>query len=231
MNDTALILPIVLLDMLGFLLIGAGVGLAHSETLAPEKAFALCNLGGLSLVASLLTVHLLVLRKAGFVPALIAFAMTAGIVIFGATQTPLFRLPWINDISTDLEAPPPVAVPGASDVPLPAEFKPAIQQAYADLKPLVLPKPPAEVLKKLADTVKALPNLENVRVDDARGLVQAVEVTPLMHFRDDFTVRVKSEGTGARVDVRSRSRVGKSDLGANAARIRRVLALAAAATK
>ncbi|GLC40282.1 hypothetical protein PLESTB_001599200 [Pleodorina starrii] len=60
-------------------------------------------------------------------------------------------------------------------------------------------------------------------------LLEAVATTRLLKFRDDVVVRVRQEqgqqaeaGSAAawRVDMRSKSRVGKGDLGANAARIR-----------
>jgi uncharacterized protein (DUF1499 family) len=47
--------------------------------------------------------------------------------------------------------------------------------------------------------------------------------TPVMGFRDDITIRVRSSGEGARIDVRSASRYGRHDFGTNAARIRTLL--------
>jgi uncharacterized protein (DUF1499 family) len=59
------------------------------------------------------------------------------------------------------------------------------------------------------------------RVAPGQGLFTAVAVTRLLRFRDDITVRVRPAAGGSRVDIRSRSRLGRDDLGANAARIRR----------
>ena len=53
------------------------------------------------------------------------------------------------------------------------------------------------------------------------GLIEAVDTTPLMKFKDDVTITVGTEGAGSVVNVRSKSRVGKGDLGANAKRIRK----------
>jgi len=69
------------------------------------------------------------------------------------------------------------------------------------------------------------------RVVDARppqagrrdGLIEAVARTPIMGFRDDVVVRVRPAREGARVDIRSASRYGRSDLGANASRIRALI--------
>jgi uncharacterized protein (DUF1499 family) len=51
------------------------------------------------------------------------------------------------------------------------------------------------------------------------GRIEAVARTSLFHFEDDVAIRVRAEGEGSRIDARSRSRVGQSDFGANAARI------------
>jgi uncharacterized protein (DUF1499 family) len=55
------------------------------------------------------------------------------------------------------------------------------------------------------------------------GRIEAVSRTPIMGFREDVVVRVRADGEGARVDVRSSSRYGPHDLGGNAARITRLL--------
>jgi len=69
------------------------------------------------------------------------------------------------------------------------------------------------------------------RVVDARppqagrrdGLIEAVARTPIMGFRDDVVVRVRPAREGARVDIRSASRYGRSDLGVNASRVRALI--------
>jgi uncharacterized protein (DUF1499 family) len=57
----------------------------------------------------------------------------------------------------------------------------------------------------------------------AEGRLEATDTTFWFGFKDDVVVRVRPDGTGSRVDVRSLSRVGRSDLGMNARRIRRFL--------
>jgi uncharacterized protein (DUF1499 family) len=57
-------------------------------------------------------------------------------------------------------------------------------------------------------------------LDRDKGVIQAVATTRLWHFKDDVTVTVSREGEGTKVVVRSHSRIGKGDLGANARRIR-----------
>jgi uncharacterized protein (DUF1499 family) len=65
---------------------------------------------------------------------------------------------------------------------------------------------------------------ELVASDSAAGRIEATATTPWFGFKDDVVVRVRPDGSGSRIDVRSVSRVGKSDVGANAKRIRTYLA-------
>ena len=61
--------------------------------------------------------------------------------------------------------------------------------------------------------------LEIVAVNPDEGRVEATATTFWFGFKDDVIVRVLAEGEGSRIDLRSMSRVGRSDIGANAARI------------
>jgi uncharacterized protein (DUF1499 family) len=58
----------------------------------------------------------------------------------------------------------------------------------------------------------------------ADGRLEAVDTSPWFGLRDDIVVRIRAEGTGSRVDIRSKSRAGESDLGVNARRIRDFIA-------
>ena len=64
---------------------------------------------------------------------------------------------------------------------------------------------------------------EIVASDPEAGLIEATATTAVMNFKDDIAIRITETDTGAAVDVRSVSRVGISDLGANANRIRTYL--------
>jgi uncharacterized protein (DUF1499 family) len=61
---------------------------------------------------------------------------------------------------------------------------------------------------------------EILTADRTAGRVEATDTTRWFGFKDDVTVRIAADGPGSRVDVRSKSRVGKGDLGTNAHRIR-----------
>jgi Protein of unknown function (DUF1499) len=55
------------------------------------------------------------------------------------------------------------------------------------------------------------------------GRIEAVARTPIMGFREDVVVRVRADGQGSRIDVRSSSRYGSFDFGTNAARVRNLV--------
>jgi uncharacterized protein (DUF1499 family) len=140
------------------------------------------------------------------------------------------RLPPIHDVTTDLTDPPAfVAVlPLRAGAPNKAEYggdSVAAQQrrGYPDLGPLRLDAPPPAAFARAAAAARAM-GWEVVAADAAAGRVEATATTRWFGFKDDVVVRVRPDGAGSRVDVRSVSRVGGSDVGANAARIRAYLA-------
>jgi uncharacterized protein (DUF1499 family) len=66
---------------------------------------------------------------------------------------------------------------------------------------------------------------EIVASDAPAGRIEATDTTTWFGFKDDIIVRVRPEASGgSRVDVRSVSRLGESDVGANAKRVRKYLA-------
>jgi hypothetical protein len=64
---------------------------------------------------------------------------------------------------------------------------------------------------RVVDARAPLPNRE--------GQIEAIAQTPIMRFRDDVAVRIRPTREGARIDIRSASRYGKTDFGTNAARV------------
>jgi hypothetical protein len=135
------------------------------------------------------------------------------------------RLYPINDVSTDVEDPP--LLDGrdgkAGGGPQMTELRrDKVKRSYPDLLGgLVLRLEPKEAFALAEARARAQPGWSVGRVEPAKGLFTAVAVTSLLRFRDDITVRIRPSVGGSRVDVRSRSRLGRDDLGANAARIRR----------
>jgi uncharacterized protein (DUF1499 family) len=90
---------------------------------------------------------------------------------------------------------------------------------YPDLQPQRFAQPTAQVFDA-AVAIAHEQGWEVTQEDHTAGVIQAVATTNLMHFKDDVTITVAAAGTATTVNVRSHSRVGKGDLGANAKRIR-----------
>ncbi len=139
-------------------------------------------------------------------------------------------VPPIHDITTDPADPPQfVAVlPLRAAAPNPATYggpQVAAQQekAYPDIKPLVLPLPPVRAYRDALVAARSM----GWQIDAAvptDGRIEATATTFWFGFKDDVVVRIRPEGNGSRVDVRSVSRVGGSDVGTNARRVRAYLA-------
>jgi uncharacterized protein (DUF1499 family) len=125
-------------------------------------------------------------------------------------------LPYINDITTDTQKPPEFRVATVSQYP--SHFAELQRIGYPDLAPLELPLAPAQAFARARAAAQAL-GWEIVAEDERAGRIEAVATTRWFGFKDDIVVRVVAAGSGSRIDVRSRSRVGRSDLGANAKRI------------
>jgi uncharacterized protein (DUF1499 family) len=158
---------------------------------------------------------------------LATLALLAGVAAVPVTHLRAAgRVPPIHDISTDLDDPPRfVAVlPHRQGAPNPAEHAgPALaaqqRAGYPDLGPVRFSAPPDRVFARAVDVARRL-GWEIVATAPAEGRLEATDRTRWFGFRDDVVVRVRPDGAGSRVDVRSVSRVGRSDLGTNARRIR-----------
>lgn len=96
------------------------------------------------------------------------------------------------------------------------------QKAYPNVKSLHTNLSVADAVVHAKD-ILAAQGLDVVNVDAANGVVEAVATSFWFGFKDDVVVRVTPADQGSTVDMRSVSRVGISDLGVNAARIRKFL--------
>jgi len=188
---------------------------------------------GLAAIAVAL-VQLLMPRWRGQRPWMLGLAVALGALAAGVPwywRRLASRVPPIHDISTDTADPPVfVAVlPLRADAPNPAAYggpELAAEQArgYPDIHSLVLPATsPGAAFARARDAARAS-GWAMVATDSAAGRVEATATTGWFGFKDDVVVRIRAEGSGSRVDVRSLSRIGVSDLGTNAARVRAFLA-------
>jgi hypothetical protein len=145
------------------------------------------------------------------------------------------RLPRMNDISTDIVDPPVFSrssrALAARNGHVPPTIDPREREkqriAYADLRTLVL-EVEADEAYRLAK--EAVATLKWRIIEEAapggrsgQGRIEAVAETMIMRFQDDIAIRIRPSGAGTRIDIRSVSRVGKHDFGANARRIRRLI--------
>lgn len=147
-------------------------------------------------------------------------ALLAVLYVTAPMLQTLFTRPSINDITTDLSDPPRfVAAPLP---PYPSDFMEKQRRGYPEVTYLTLDAPSDVVFERARDT--AIDMDWRIRAaEPAEGRLEAVATTPMMRFKDDVVVRLRPEGSGTRVDVRSRSRIGRHDLGTNARRIQEFL--------
>lgn len=139
-------------------------------------------------------------------------------------------VPPIHDITTDTEHPPPLVALLArrAGAPNSADYggrkiAEAQRKAYPDIAPLMLALPPQVAFTRALDVAREL-GWDVAAADAASGRIEATATTLWFGFQDDVVIRVSPAAAGSRVDVRSVSRVGRSDLGTNAARVRAFLA-------
>lgn len=171
----------------------------------------------------------------------ILFGVTLGL---GLLALPLLTLvvargyPTLNDLTTDTSDPPPFRILAANRTGYAnpasypgAPFAALQQSAYPDLKPLDVPRPASETFDLVVEALKRLQMSvvsENPPTDENPvGVAEAVDRTLILGFYDDVAVRVTPLDDGddqrARVDLRSSSRYGRSDFGANAQRLREIM--------
>jgi uncharacterized protein (DUF1499 family) len=163
------------------------------------------------------------------------FLMAVAGIVLGAVA---FGVPWnwyriakqvprIHDITTDTENPPVfVAVlPLRKGAPNSAEYgdpEIAVKQhaAYPDIRPIETGIPPSMAYEYAFDAARSM-DWKIVDGNRGEGRIEATATTRWFGFRDDVVIRiVPAAGPGSRLDIRSVSRVGTSDVGANACRIR-----------
>lgn len=134
-------------------------------------------------------------------------------------------LPMINDITTTPENPPEFLTlrkPGVQ-MAYPERNRDLQREAYPDLAPLQIPRPAQEVFELVKEVAATMPDWQRISelARDGALALQYVAVTPILKLRDDVVIEVKPEGASySSVHLRSKSRIGRGDLGKNAQRIR-----------
>ena len=152
----------------------------------------------------------------------------------------IMTLPAIHDITTDLADPPQFTaltlradnwdnIPGADDGDMRGmnprqRWATLHQDAYPDIRSVRIDQPVAVVIEK-ARRLAEDRGWKIVSIDPAAGHLEATATVSLFRFKDDVVIRARAAENGAAsiIDMRSVSRVGVHDLGANAKRVRQFL--------
>jgi hypothetical protein len=180
-------------------------------------------------------------RVAGLMlPNLVAIVVALGFVLFlGNLVRTAKSVPAIHDVSTNLDDVPQfsrLAVradnlenipdmdrPELKAMPPEARWKAVHRQGYGDLRTVRLAASVADTIRK-AEALARQRGWEIARVDTAAGVLEATDTSMFFRFKDDVVVRARpAPGGGTMVDMRSISRVGGSDVGVNAKRVRAFL--------
>ena len=202
--------------------------LSSAFTVLRWSAYTGLAAGAVSLVAATLA-----LRRRSRLGALLALvALLAGVAVAAVPYAHLRiarTVPPIHDITTDTEEPPrfveivALRVDAANPTDYAGEAAAAMQrEAYPEIEPALLDLAPDEAFHRALAAGKSL-GWEIVAALPGEGRIEATDETLFFGFKDDVVVRLRADDGGSRVDVRSVSRVGRSDIGANARRIRRFL--------
>lgn len=194
--------------------LGAFIGL-----LPPVAGFGVHALGGaLGLVAAVWGGIAWLRRRERRDAVTIVLALPA-LVALALPVASMASHPRINDITSDLTDPPAL-----TETPeFPESFKAIVAESYPDVTTLVVARPPAEAFAAVATLAGSRERWSITDKDADARILRGVATTAVFHFQDDFAIRVRpvdGDPGRAAIDMRSRSRDGKSDLGVNARRIR-----------
>lgn len=164
--------------------------------------------------------------KAALVGGLIALIP---VIPLGMQVSKAKSLPFIHNISTDTINPPQfdkvIALRTSKDNTHEYDVdKLAKQQqaGYPNIKTHYTQLTVDQALEKAKKTAESL-GWQIVNIDSTQGLLEATETTLLWGFKDDVVVRIQARENNTAVDLRSVSRLGQSDIGANAARIEKFI--------
>ena len=218
------------------LLIGGAGPLYKYAGLSLQSTFPLMFYGtisaGVTLLLAVIWLGIAAFMRSG---AGLVLVVIGAVLAVGAAMVPISmraqagRVPAIHDITTDTASPPAfVAIaPLRADAPNGVEYTtdPAEQQkAFPDITTYQSQLSPDELFDKALAAAEAQ-GWEIVASSREEGRIEATDTTLWFGFKDDVVIRIVADETGgSRLDIRSMSRVGKSDLGKNADRIRAFLA-------
>ena len=220
---------VLLMSLAAFLLVTLPGPLYRSGLVELGTAFAGFKYAVITGVAALILLIVQMLFKRQTV----TFTSAAVAIVFSliAILIPLRMMstansvPAIHDISTDIMTPPEfVAIaPLRADAPNPTNYAgletaKKQREAYPELQTLQYSQPKSELVAAVEQAANNL-GWQLVNTNASAGVIEATDSTMWFGFKDDIVVRVLDQGGERLVDIRSKSRMGKSDLGKNAERI------------
>jgi len=220
------------LGVAGVLALVAGPLAIQIGALSPFLGFRLFLLGGLCGLLALVLGAIGLWRtrattgRQGRGRALRGALLGAAIVaLIAVTAGSAGSLPSINDITTNPDDPPflefAVSLPGnkGRDLSYPADFAAKQRAGYPDLAPIRLPMSLPDAFQQCVSAAESLGWVITFNYPDA-GRLEATDTSRIFRFVDDISVRLRADGATTVIDVRSKSRVGQGDMGANAKRIK-----------
>lgn len=232
-KTATILLTLSLLAALFFVMSGYGYqweiwSLGTAFTILTYSAYAAIGLVVINLV-TLFFVRKHLMRKG------IRQMLTAILLTLAVTGTAYYwqneagKYPPIHDITTDIENPPQfdAIVSLRAEAPNPPEYAgeetaQTQREAYPDLETVTINQPAGEVFEVVVGLVEDR-GWRLAQADRENGIVEATEKLAWFGFEDDVVIRIDETVNGTRVDMRSKSRIGRGDLGVNADRIDKFL--------
>jgi uncharacterized protein (DUF1499 family) len=225
-------LPLTALSIAGLALVLLGMaGPAYRLGASLPTAFTLLRWGAYAgAAAALFALAVAIyayrrkLRRDLSIAVVAAIAGATAFAIPYAWQRRAATVPPIHDITTDLENPPafqavvPLRAESPNSLERPDTLAAQQREGYPDLAPVTLSMAPDQAFDR-ALAVAQDKGWEIVTADKAAGRIEGTDTTRFFGFKDDVVIRLTPWGSGTRVDMRSVSRVGRSDVGTNAQRI------------
>ena len=221
----------ILYFVLGILSLAAfagGPALAHFEVASPMVGFAIFALGCLlGAVVFLIGIGIVVRQGPGIELGAAAMGLIpAAFLVYSLVRASQF--PAINDVSTEKLYPPEfveagkIAENAGRDMGFADSLRPVLEEHYPDIKPVAIEGDPEDIFLEASRIAREQPGWTGTRstFGTEESAIEGYAVTSVFRFCDDFVIRVTKANGGAVVDMRSKSRDGKGDFGANAQRIR-----------
>ena len=225
---TKLALPLALLGALLLLVAGPGTRFGawqYGTGLLLMRGAFFVGLAAAAFALILLIVPKTRQGRAAPLAVALVIGLSTAWVPWNGYQT-VMSLPFIHDISTDTENPPHFVdvVPLRAQASNPVEYggdEVAKQQreAYADIRTLDFSQSADATFRQALKVAEEM-GWDIVAAKPDEGRIEATATTLWFGFKDDVVIRIEPLPSGSRLDIRSKSRVGRSDVGANAARIR-----------